>query len=306
MANRRTAGQRRSVDSMSTEELRQALIQRQREDRQARLQAYQRTGRVVAVEPPPVQSSLDGLRSQRVDDESQRLADTKHRSRVWLNRLLLLVELAAVVGLVLLVFNGAALLRNLNREVSQSLAQPSLTPTALIMAVVLPSGHTPPNSTEGAQPNDAEIPAQLQPIVESLEAQPTPTSGPEQAVRIQIPAIEVDAPVVQGDGWEQLKKGVGQHPGSADPGTDGNMVLSAHNDVYGEIFRHLHKLEPGDEVIVFTGKQAYTYIVQQTSFVEPTDVEVLSSTGEAMITLISCYPYMVDNQRIVVRASLTD
>ncbi len=306
MANRRTAGQRRSVDSMSTEELRQALIQRQREDRQARLQTYQRTGRVVAVEPPPVQSSLDGLRSQRVDDESQRLDETKHRSRVWLNRLLLLVELAAVVGLVLLVFNGAALLRNLNREVSQSLAQPSLTPTALIMAVVLPSGHTPPNSTQGAQPNEAEIPAQLQPIVESLEAQPTPTSGPEQAVRIQIPAIEVDAPVVQGDGWEQLKKGVGQHPGSADPGTDGNMVLSAHNDVYGEIFRHLDKLEPGDEVIIFTGKQAYTYIVKQTSFVEPTDVEVLSSTGEAMITLISCYPYMVDNQRIVVRASLTD
>ncbi|MEM5776345.1 MAG: class D sortase, partial [Anaerolineaceae bacterium] len=235
-----------------------------------------------------------------------RRAEVKQRRRVWLNRLLLLVEVSAVVGLVLLVFNGAALLRSLNREVSESLAQPSLTPTALIMAVVLPSGHTPPNAPQGAQPNEAEIPQHLQPIAESLEALPTPTSGPEQAVRIQIPAIGVDAPIVQGDGWEQLKKGVGQHPGSANPGAGGNLVLSAHNDVYGEIFRHLDDLQAGDEVIIFTGRSTYTYTVQNTSFVDPTDVKVLSATDETVVTLISCYPYMVDNQRIVVTASLAE
>ncbi len=40
-------------------------------------------------------------------------------------------------------------------------------------------------------------------------------------MRIEIPALKVDAPVVQGDGWEQLKKGVAQHIGSANPGEGG-------------------------------------------------------------------------------------
>jgi len=31
---------------------------------------------------------------------------------------------------------------------------------------------------------------------------------------------------------------------------------------------------------------------------------VMNSTAEATVTLISCYPYMVDNKRIVVFAKL--
>ena len=298
---------KRSVDKLSTEELRQALIQRQREDRQARLRNYQKTGRVVGVEPPPTQITLEGLHSKQLEDaERERLEKKQREKRLWLDRLLLLVEVAAVVGLILLVFNGVSLLRNLNREVAASLQQPTLTPTALIMAVVLPSGHTPPNSPDGAQPNIAEIPEHLQPLVQSMDALPLPTSGPEQAVRIQIPAIDVDAPIVQGDNWEQLKKGVGQHSGTPGPGVDGNVVLSAHNDVYGEIFRNLDQLQKGDEVILFTDKQAYTYKVQKILFVEPTSVDVLAQTTEPVVTLISCYPYMVDNQRIVVVASLVE
>ena len=170
--------------------------------------------------------------------------------------------------------------------------------------MVLPSGHTPPNSPEGAQPNEAEIPEHLKPLVQSLANLPVPTPGVEQAIRIQIPAIGVDAPVVQGDGWEQLKKGVAQHIGTADPGQTGNVVLSAHNDIFGEIFRHLDKLKPGDEVIVFTNQKQYTYVVDGTQLVEPTAVDVMAPTGSPALTLISCYPYLVDKQRIVVRANL--
>ena len=54
-----------------------------------------------------------------------------------------------------------------------------------------------------------------------------------------IPSINVDVNVVEGDDWEQLKKGVAQHIGTADPGQAGNMVLSAHNDIFGELFRYL-------------------------------------------------------------------
>jgi sortase A len=133
---------------------------------------------------------------------------------------------------------------------------------------------------------------------------PIPTPGPEQAVQIQIPAIEVDAPVVQGDGWEQLKKGVAQHSGSANPGDVGNVVLSAHNDVFGEIFRHLDELKEGDVITIYTAQHAYTYVIDNIQIVSPTDVEVMAPTESPTITLISCYPYMVDNKRIVVQGSL--
>lgn len=298
---------KRSVDELSSEELRQALISRKRDDRQARLQMYLRTGRAINVEPPPARASLEGMRSQPLTDaETKREERSRTQRRRWFDRLLLLVEIAAVIGLILLVFYGVSLLRNLNREVAASLVQPTLAPTPVIMAVVLPSGHMPPDSPQGAQPNQAEIPEHLLPIMQSIAALPTPTSSPEQAIRIQIPAIEVDAPIVQGDGWEQLKKGVGLNAGSAAPGANGNVILSAHNDVYGEIFRHLDELQNGDEVILFSGQRSYTYTVQKTLYLEPTAVEVLAQTGEPLVTLISCYPYMIDSQRIVVVAALAE
>jgi sortase A len=82
------------------------------------------------------------------------------------------------------------------------------------------------------------------------------------------------------------------------------VVLSAHNDVYGELFRYLDKLVPGDTVILYTQQRKYEYIVDRTSIVEPTAVEVMASTGSPTATLISCYPYLVNKQRIVVFARL--
>ena len=114
----------------------------------------------------------------------------------------------------------------------------------------------------------------------------------------------MDAPIVQGDGWEQLKKGVGQHLGSANPGDKGNVVLAAHNDIFGEIFRDLDRLVPGDLVIIHTNQRSYTYVVVETRIVEPTMVEVMAPTSQPTTTLISCYPYLKDNKRIVVIARL--
>ena len=45
-------------------------------------------------------------------------------------------------------------------------------------------------------------------------------------------------------------------------------------------------------------------MVRQTQIVPPTQVDVMGATQEAVLTLISCYPYMVDNERIVVSAEL--
>lgn len=291
------------AEDLSVEELRRLLVEKRRASRQERLERFRRTGRVVAVAPDAESSSLEELRAGPVaEEETQAQAAARGRSKRIFDGLLLSVEILAVIGVLFVLFNGVSLIRELNQEVASALEQPTLTPTPLIMAVVLPSGHTPPDSPGGAQPNEAEIPEHLKPLVQSLANIPIPTPGPEQAIRIQIPAINVDAPIVQGDGWEQLKKGVGQHIGTADPGDSGNMVLSAHNDIFGEIFRDLDQLKNGDQVIIHTNQRSYTYVVSTNKIVEPTQVEVMEATSQARLTLISCYPYLVDNQRIVVVA----
>ena len=298
---------KKSPQDLSVDELRWLLVDKRRAARQDRLERYRQTGRVVEIAPEPVDLSYDRWQTGSVveaDEAGEETQAPRSRRRRFLDGFLLIVEVGAVVGFLFVLFNGLSLMRELNREVVSAMEQPTLTPTPLVMALVLPSGHTPPNSPGGAQPNDAEIPEHLRPMVQSLAQVPLPTPGPQQAVRIQIPGVNVDAPVVQGDGWEQLKKGVGQHLGPANPGDRGNVVLSAHNDIFGEIFRDLDRLKPGDEIVLYTNQRAYSYRVVNTRIVEPTEVEVLAPTQDATVTLISCYPYMVDTQRIVVVARL--
>ena len=289
---------------MTAAELRRLLMEKSRAERKSRLDHYRRTGRVMKVDPPlSVIPLAEPAANADFPEETQRKKRSK-RSRIFMDRFLFAVEILAVLGLVFILLNGVNLLRALNTEVVSAINQPQPTPTPLIMAVVLPSGHTPPISGQEARFNEAEIPEHLRPLVQTMGSIPVPTTGPETARNIRIPAIDVDQVVVQGDGWEQLKKGVGQRIGSANAGQKGNMVLSAHNDIYGETFRNLDKLSPGDEVIIATSQREYVYIVDQIQVVAPTRVDLMDNTPEAVVTLISCYPYLVDDQRIAVTAFL--
>lgn len=297
---------RKSPEELSVEELRRLLVEKRRGARKERLENFRRTGRMISVAPDLPDLTHD---SAPIVDTAEAAGSTPqpvpvNPRRKFLDRVLLAVEVLAVVGLIGVLLNGLGLLRTLNTEVVAALNPETPTATPLVMAVVLPSGHVPPDAQGNTRPNEAEIPEHLRPMVQSLANMPVPTPAPNQAVRIQIPGINVDAPVVQGDGWEQLKKGVGQYAGSAAPGENGNVVLSAHNDVYGEIFRYLDRLVPGDQVIISTQQRQYVYIVDRTVLVEPTAVEVMASSGSPTVTLISCYPYLVDTQRIVVFARL--
>jgi sortase A len=295
----------RSLDDLSKEELRQLLVEKSRKDRDARIDAYKRSGRVI---PIPVDSSLTGTNKRNIESalEPSPTRRKRDRKRENFDRFLMSLEIFGVIGLVIVFIYGVRLLNNLNEQVSESLVQPSITPTALFSAVVLPGGHTPPVDGTEVTFNESEIPEHLRPLMQSLADIPVPTSSPQQAIRIQIPAINIDAPIVQGDGWEQLKKGVGQHVGSADPGQKGNLVLTAHDDVFGEIFRYIDQLKKGDQIVIYTAIRAYTYVVTGSQVVEPTRVDVMAPTDNPTLTLISCYPYRVDNKRIIVTAELQD
>ncbi|MBO9309163.1 MAG: class D sortase [Chloroflexi bacterium] len=351
---------KRPVDELSIEELERILAIRKREARLARLQTYENRGRCVRgarpieVEVPkrlaphlaPVPTESEAATAQpqlrhadyfagvTFEDELEPRATRpdpervrRRRRQLW-NAALTAVEIAAAIGLIVLMLGLLQSFEEVSRQSATLQAEaeamrraqfvpPTPTPLINLAAVVLPGGHT--FRGEEAVFNLEEVPAQYRDqfadFVASLPAR-RPTPSREGPVRIRIPSIGVDSQIVTGDDWEALKLGVGHHIGSANPGERGNMVLSAHNDIYGEIFRHLDRLLPGDEIIVSTWTKDYTYVVQPNNeggvvkghrIVSPTDVWVLAGGGDTRrLTLISCYPYRVNNKRIVVFAVLKE
>jgi sortase A len=117
--------------------------------------------------------------------------------------------------------------------------------------------------------------------------------------------VGVDASVYGGDDWAQLQK-VSGWPAAPIPAKS-DMVLAAHNDIFGEIFRDIQYLTPGDEVrIQARDGRWYTYVVYQKEIVAPSDVWVLERGRESIVTLITCHPYRVDTQRMIVFARLSE
>lgn len=243
-------------------------------------------------------------------------ADTNRFWRAFVNQSLLLVEVLAIAGLVYLGYQMLTATNTLQKETAsaQALAEeqrlatiPTLAPTAQLQLdnFVLPGGHIFTAQGE-ARFNYDEVPANLIGLVQSQILQPAiarPQETPETAILLNIPKLNIQQTIVQGTDWEALKLGVGQLLNNVKPGDEsGNLVLSGHDDIYGEVFRYIDQLEVGDEFTVRTRTKVYTYRVSSSQIVDPTDVHVLDPRGGATATLISCYPYKVNNKRIVVFA----
>ena len=279
---------------------------------------------------PRFEDEIEAMQSQRERKPRRAHAApaapaTGPRPRARWDRLLLLVEVVAVVGIVTVLVYGGYLIMDENdriealEEKSAIIQQEAIalqaTATPLpdlhvdFASYVLPGGHTYQDGQ--AMFNIEELPESIQP-----QAIAQLYSVPQQSVAertvfapeaIDIPAIDVNTNIYGGDDWFTLQKGVGHFQGSVNPGEKGNMVLTAHNDIYGEIFRDLELLKPGDVVRVMArNNRWYTYVVEETLVVEPDDVWVLQQGNDYMTTLITCYPYRVDTQRFIVFARLVD
>jgi sortase A len=275
---------------------------------------------IPPVEPPPLIRVAPSARSLTASARSGRAGEPRApltpRAKLW-NGFLTVVEIAAVFGLVALGVVMWQTVQALQQQTadqqatSQAVAMasfvpPTPTPIVSIPVKVLPTGHKYLGNGQ-SEFNLDEVPAEYRAQYASYLAQLPrirPTQSPEGPVWVRIPTIRVDNQVVYGDDPEALKQGVGHHIGSANPGQVGNMVLSAHNDVYGELFRDLEDLKPGDEVVVKTLSREYTYVVQEITKVNPSDVWVLEGRNDRRLTLISCWPYRVNTKRIVVFATL--
>lgn len=171
-----------------------------------------------------------------------------------------------------------------------------------------------------AAPNDSSVQSNAAaPII-------APRGSLSRTARVIIPAINVNAPVVEmgwkttvQDGqevtdWDLPSDEVGHSINSVEAGEAGNVVLSAHNNIYTALFRKLYTLKPGQDVtLVNASGQKFSYEVSQSYIVKEAgataaeqlvNAQVLLPTRDARLTLISCWPETSNTHRVIVIAKL--
>jgi sortase A len=119
---------------------------------------------------------------------------------------------------------------------------------------------------------------------------------------LDVPRLGLSVMVVEGAGTTTLRRAAGHIPGTALPGQQGNVGISAHRDTF---FRPLRNIRQNDVITVSTLLGEYRYRVVSTRIVSPSDVAVLNSYGTEILTLVTCYPfYFVGSapDRFIVRA----
>jgi sortase A len=157
---------------------------------------------------------------------------------------------------------------------------------------------------------------------------PSPTATPippaaDPPTRIVASAIGLDAKVVP-VGWKEIDQGgqkvsvwevaeyaAGWHKNSALPGQPGNVVLSGHHNIKGEVFRYIVDLKPGDTITLYADERPYTYTVVSRFVVkdkgEPATVREqnarwIGSFPDERLTLVTCWPYTSNTHRVIVVA----
>ncbi|WP_243716915.1 class E sortase [Actinomadura sp. KC345] len=131
---------------------------------------------------------------------------------------------------------------------------------------------------------------------------------------IRIPSFGEDWSfvVIEGVGREDLRKGPGHYPGTADPGEVGNFVISGHRTTYSAPFNRLGELDRGDEILIDTREKQYVYKVTDRKIVAPSATEVTAPVpghperkpAESLITLTTCHPKFSAAKRMIIFGEL--
>jgi sortase A len=148
-------------------------------------------------------------------------------------------------------------------------------------------------------------------------ATPAPVARPagDAIAAMRIPRLGDDWSwvVVEGVSDEQINRGPGHFPGTALPGQIGNFAVAGHRATHGEPFAHLDEVRAGDTIVVEAVGVTYTYTVERTEIITPSDVDVLlpvpgkpeRKARAARITLVTCNPRWGSSERLVVHGRLT-
>ncbi|HEV2361832.1 MAG TPA: sortase, partial [Acidimicrobiales bacterium] len=116
---------------------------------------------------------------------------------------------------------------------------------------------------------------------------PTATADTVQLAGIlEVPAIDVRAPVVQGLGDAQMNVAVGHDPPTPWPGYPGESIVEAHDVSY---FSAIDTLKIGQEVTWEDACRTRTFKVVGTVVTKP-GAPIPTAPGGTGLALITCYP----------------
>ena len=133
-------------------------------------------------------------------------------------------------------------------------------------------------------------------------AAPMVSAHEDTGVRLLIPSVGVDAPIVRlgirefanGDvTWDTstITSEVGFLDGMTWFGQPGNTVLGGHSELEGRVpavFYDLDKVAVGDEVVVTHADGALRYVVTRAFEVNRRDLSILYPTNHEQLTIITC------------------
>ena len=124
---------------------------------------------------------------------------------------------------------------------------------------------------------------------------------------VKIDKLGLKVPLYMGASYENLNKGVAVLSQTSAPigGENTNCVIAGHRGgTNGEqLFKHIEKLEKGDEIEVINPWETLRYVVTHKIVIEPHDIEAIKIIPKQdMVTLFSCHPYAINSHRYVVYA----
>jgi sortase A len=160
---------------------------------------------------------------------------------------------------------------------------------ATMVAALLFAAGSPARAADISEPANAKPHAARLVRLNGTAPRPVEVSiRPVTLGKIEIPAVGIATRVLEGDDAHILRLSVGHIPGTAVPGASGNVGLAGHNNTF---FRPLQKVNVGDEIRYSTAVGAFTYRVVSLRVVLPSAIEVLNSTPQPTLTLVTCYPF---------------
>lgn len=122
---------------------------------------------------------------------------------------------------------------------------------------------------------------------------------------LSIQKIGIRLPIYHGTSEPVLAAGIGHLTGSSLPvgGIGTHCVLSGHRGLpSAKLFTNLDELENGDTFSITVLHETLTYTVDQILIVEPNEVSSLDiDPNEDYCTLVTCTPYGINTQRLLVR-----
>ena len=125
--------------------------------------------------------------------------------------------------------------------------------------------------------------------------------------RIKAPSIgDLDAVVVQGTDAASLQKGPGHYLSTAFPGQGATIGIAGHRTTYLAPFRHIDDVVGGDRIVLEMPYGTFTYRVQRTAVVDPSQIGVVRGVGYERLVLSACHPLFSAAERYIVFARLVD